>query len=69
MNIRLDQPKAKFPNLVHGIGENQRRISFRRNLTSIPLPKRCRGRYVVDAFASDEDIDAHLSIPGVWPKP
>lgn len=69
VNIWMEHPTAKFPNLVHGIGESQLRISFHRNLKANPLPKRCNGGYTVDAFASDEDIDAHLPIPGVWPKP
>ncbi|MFO1417840.1 MAG: hypothetical protein U1E83_04155 [Methylotetracoccus sp.] len=68
-NIWMEHTTAKFPNPVHGVGENALRISYKRNLKSLPLTKGCGKGYTVDVFASDEDIDANLPIPGVWPKP
>lgn len=67
-NIWMEHPTKKFPNWVHGVGENQLRITYQRDLSSNPLRKRCGEGHTVDVFASDEDIDAHLPIPGLWPK-
>ncbi|MFO1417842.1 MAG: hypothetical protein U1E83_04165 [Methylotetracoccus sp.] len=69
VNIWMEHTTAKFPNPVHGIGENALRISYARDLKAYPLEKRCGKGYTIDVFASDEDIDAHLPIPGIWPKP
>ncbi|MFO1417841.1 MAG: hypothetical protein U1E83_04160 [Methylotetracoccus sp.] len=69
VNIWMEHTTAKFPNPVHGIGENSLLIRYERNMKTYPLEKRCGEGYSVDVFASDEDIDAHLPIPGIWPKP
>jgi hypothetical protein len=67
-NIWIEHPTRKFPNLVHGVGENALRITYQRDLATHPLKKRCGEGYTVEVFASDEDIDDHLPIPGIWPK-
>jgi len=67
-NIWMNHTTAKFPNPVHGVGENELRIDFKRDLKTNPLPKRCGAGYTVDLNASDEDIDANLPIPGYWPQ-
>lgn len=69
VNIWMEHTTPKFPHPVHGVGENSLRISFKRDLVSNPLRPRCGEGFVVDVYASDEDIDAHLPITGVWPKP
>ncbi|MFO1417843.1 MAG: hypothetical protein U1E83_04170 [Methylotetracoccus sp.] len=68
-NLWMEHPTAKFPNYVHGIGENGLSIDFKRSKKYNPMKKRCGAGYKVDVFASDEDIDANLPIPGIWPKP
>lgn len=67
-NIWMEHPTKKFPNPVHGTGENELRIVYQRDLNSTPLPNGCGEGHAVDVFASDEDIDKNLPIPGYWPK-
>lgn len=69
VNIWMEHTTPKFPHPVHGVGENSLQISFKRDLVANPLKPRCGEGFVVDVYASDEDIDAHLPITGVWPKP
>lgn len=67
-NIWMDHPTAKFPNPLHGVGENAMRLVFLRDLNSHPLPASCHGEgFSVTVTASDKDIDANLPIPGYWP--
>jgi hypothetical protein len=68
-NIWMEETTSKFPNAVHGVGENALRIRFVRDQSFNPLKKRCKGGYIVDVYASKVDIDTHLPIPGIWPAP
>ncbi|WP_045225841.1 hypothetical protein [Methyloterricola oryzae] len=67
-NIWMEHTTAKFPNSLHGIGENEMRLVFKRDLEHNPLPASCNGKgFSVTVTASDKDIDANLPIPNYWP--
>lgn len=71
-NLWMNHTTTKFPNPVHGIGENALRIDYKRDISINPLPKVCGEGYTVDLDVSDEDIDANLPITisgsGYWPQ-
>lgn len=70
-NIWMEHTTARFPNNVHGIGQNELRIDFKRDTGFNPLPKGCGEGFTVEVHASEEDIDANLPITipssGYWP--
>jgi hypothetical protein len=73
-NIWVEHTTSKFPNLVHGVGENELRLVYKRTLSTNPLPtnKNCGQGYTVDVYASDKDINANLPIKisgkAYWPR-
>lgn len=67
-NIWMEHTTAKFPNPVHGVGENEMRLIFKRDLETKPLAQSCNGQgFSVTVTASAKDIDANLPIPNYWP--